>query len=100
MVIQSGPRAVLRAAVSGVAVPLTVSPLAMPIRRVPKSNDRIKRARRSGMTGGQADPGGVNAEGLPGCLPAFLIRQLEHDALIHRHRKPGIVENLALELPG
>ena len=35
---------------------------------------------------------------LPGRLPALLEGHLEHQLLVHRHRQPGIIEYLPLEL--
>ena len=40
----------------------------------------------------------VDAQQAPGARPALLERQLEYDTRIHRHRGPGVLDHLALEL--
>ena len=52
------------------------------------------------MAGLGAEALDVDAEQPPGAGPALLERQLEHHAWIHRHRGPGVVAQLTLELPG
>src|ERR1019366_3927097 len=52
------------------------------------------------MARDEADAGAVDAQQLPGRLPAILERQVEYDALVHRQAQPGVVEHLALELSG
>src|SRR5271155_2479640 len=72
----------------------------MPMRRRPKSKARTTWAGASGMTREQADAGAVDAEQLPGRLPALLKGQIEDDAIIHRQAQPGVIEHLTLELAG
>src|SRR5262245_37135025 len=84
----------------GRALPVSVSPLAMPMRLSPKSRARTRRISRSGMTGERRELSGLDAEQPERCEPALLVGQIEDHALVGGHREPGIVEHLALELAG
>src|SRR5215472_18090278 len=50
------------------------------------------------MAGLGAEAVDVDAQQAPGTRPALLERQLEYDARIDRHRGPGVLHHLALEL--
>src|SRR6185437_6765309 len=97
---QSGPVRVASAAGRGAAVPVSVSPVAMPIRLNPKSKARMASTGFSGMPGDQAQPVDIYAEEPPGAGPALLVGQLEHHARIDGHGGPGVLADLALELAG
>src|SRR4029079_15148626 len=98
MAPQSGPVAPTSAAGRGPAVRVTVSPVASPMRFIPKSKARIVWITPSGMAGDAADDVLVDAEEAPRGAPALLVGQLEHDAGIYRHLHPGILLDLVLEL--
>src|SRR5436190_24051900 len=88
----------------GRAPRVRVSPLAMPILLVPKSNARttaiVLGDPGSGMTGERGELAGFHAEQPERCEPALLVGQIEDHALIGGHREPGVVEHLLLELAG
>src|SRR5688572_22795533 len=42
----------------------------------------------------------VDAEQTPGGTPALLVGRFEQDALVGRHREPGVLCDLVFELPG
>src|SRR6185437_3335357 len=107
----SGPLASIAAAGRGAARPVSVSPAAIPMRLRPKSNARTACAGREGSIracgtcsgiarddADLADLVAVESDELPRALPALLERHAEHDALVRRHRQPGVLANLALEL--
>src|SRR5690606_31744621 len=96
---QSGPPSRIGTVSSGRAARVRVSPAAMPTRRSPKSKARMMRGRRaSGMPGLGAHLVHVDAQQAPGGKPAFLIREIEEHGLVHGQGKPGVVEELALQL--
>src|SRR5690242_3236367 len=97
---QSGPARVTGEAERGAAVAVSVSPAAMPMRLSPKSKARMASTGFSGMPGDQAQPVDIDAEQPPGADPAFFVGQLEYDACIDRHRGPGVLPDLALQLAG
>src|SRR3954468_2690419 len=88
----------------GRAVRVSVSPLAIPILRSPKSSARTVVIRdsdpRSGMTRERGELPGFHAEQPQGGEPTLFIGQVEDHALIRWHRQPGVVEHLAFELAG
>src|SRR5690348_3142964 len=85
---QSGPCGPLAIAERGCAARVSVSPLAMPIRRSPKSIATIIfgfSEGRSGMTGERRELPGLDAEQPERCEPTLLVRQIEDHAFIGRH---------------
>src|SRR5256885_7629015 len=52
------------------------------------------------MAGFRAQAIDVDPEQTPGTGPALLERQLEYHARIHRHGRPGVLAQFALELAG
>src|SRR5688572_783752 len=100
---QSGPSGPLPIAPRGCALRVSVSPLAMPILFSPKSRATTTKIRArpwSGMTGEGSELAGLNTEQPKRCEPALLVGQIEDHAFVGGHRKPGVVEHLALELAG
>src|SRR6185312_800936 len=95
---QSAPPGPMRTVAQGTAVALMVLPEAMPMRLRPKSKPRATRPRPSGMARGEAHARAVDAQQLPGSLPAILEGKVEDDLFAHRQAQPGIVEHFALEL--
>src|SRR6478735_3414368 len=100
---QSGPFGPLGIVERGWAARVSVSPLAMPIRRSPKSIATMIvgcMGARSGMTGDRGELPGFDAEQPKRGEPTLLVGQIEYHAFICRHRQPGVVEHLLFELTG
>src|SRR6187399_616097 len=82
---QSGPWGPLAMAERGCAVRVSVSPLAIPMRRSPKSIATTMvglAGARSGMTGERGELPGLDAEQPERCEPTLLVRQIENHAFI------------------
>src|SRR6186997_2414370 len=100
---QSGPLGPLEIVERGCAARVSVSPLATPIRRSPKSIATMIfgcSGGRSGMTGERGELPGFDTEQPERGEPALLVRQIENHAFIGGHREPGIVEHFLFELTG
>src|SRR5689334_9331872 len=97
---QSGPCGPFARVARGCALRVSVSPLATPIRLSPKSRERTTSGLPSGMTRERGELAGFHAEQPERREPALLVGQVEDHALVGRHREPGIVEHLFLELAG
>src|SRR6056297_3855142 len=83
---------------SGRAVPVSVLPVARPMRRVPKSMPRTRTdGARSGMPAGGLQRGRLYAQRGHGPRPAVVQREVENDRRIGRGIEPGVFLEVILE---
>src|SRR6266850_6468690 len=102
---QSLPLAPIVTTAIGLALRVSVSPAATPMRRRPKSKPSARDAGAavaapSRMTGSRTQPVEFDSKEPPGGMPAVLEGQAEHDGVARRHVEPGVRADFFLELAG
>src|SRR5882672_8037792 len=102
---QSLPLAPSDRTATGLALRVSVSPAATPMRRRPKSNPSARDAGAavaapSRMTGSRTQPVEFDSKEPPGGVPTVLERHAEDDGVARRHVEPGVGADFFLELAG